>query len=133
MALTQKTIGNASYYTDGLSYYSFHVINSTNDSLWKFAAQDLGINKTSGFTPDESTRINDLAGTGMYQHTKYMLLKDGQAVQIPYNLTVPILHPGDIILRKVPSPSTGLVLCPHCASKVLPGPTCSACGRPLTP
>jgi len=131
MALVQKTISNKAYYTDGLNFYTFHVINSKSDPLWKFATKDLGINKASGFTPDEETRINDLAGTGMYQKTKYLLLKNGQAVPIPYNLTVPDLHPGDIILRKVASPSVGLVKCPHCASSVLPAPTCSACGKPL--
>ncbi len=131
MALVQKTISNKAYYTDGLNFYTFHVINSKSDPLWKFAAKDLGINKASGFTPDEGTRINDLAGTGMYQKTKYLLLKNGQAVPIPYKLTLPDLHPGDIILRKVAPPSVGLVKCPHCATSVLPGPTCAACGKPL--
>ena len=133
MALVQKAIGNTMYYTDGVKYYTSHIVSSKTDPLYIFACRDLGINKTSGFTPDEQARINDLAGTGMYQKTKYLLLKNGQAVQMPYNLTVPDINPGDIILRQVPPPSVGLVKCPHCASSVLPGPVCSACGKQLTP
>ena len=132
MALVQKTIGNTTYYTDGVNYYTSHMVSSKSDPLWKFAAQDLGINKATGFTPDEETRINDLAG-GINQKTKYLLLKNGQAVPMPYNFTVPDINPGDIILRHVAPPSVGLVKCPHCASSVLPGSVCSACGKPLTP
>jgi hypothetical protein len=133
MALAQKTIGNKAYYTDGVNYYTFHVISSKSDPFWKFAAQDLGINKATGFTPDEEKRINDLAGTGMHQKTKYLLLKNGQAVPMPYKISVPDVKPGDVILRQVPAPTIGTVKCPHCASTVLPGPTCSACGKPLKP
>ena len=132
MALAQRTIGNTVYYTDGVNYYTSHIVSSKSDPLYIFACRDLGINKTSGFTPDEQARINDLAGTGMYQKTKYLLLKNGQAVQMPYNLTVPDINPGDIILRQVPPPAMGLVKCPHCASSVPPGPVCSACGKQLT-
>ena len=132
MALAQRTIGNTAYYTDGVNYYTSHIVSSKSDPLYIFACRDLGINKTSGFTPDEQARINDLAGTGMYQKTKYLLLKNGQAVQMPYNLTVPDINPGDVILRQVPPPAVGLVKCPHCASSVPPGPVCSACGKPLT-
>jgi hypothetical protein len=132
MTLAQKIIGNTNYYTDGVNYYTFHVINSKSEPLYIYACMDLGINKRSGFTPDEEKKINDLAGTGMYQKTKYLLLKNGQAVPMPYNLTVPDLNPGDVILRQVSAPAMGTVKCPHCASNVLPGPTCSACGRPLT-
>lgn len=133
MTLVQKTISNTTYYTDGVNYYTFHVINSKSDPLYIFACLDLGITKRDNFTDDEKKRINDLAGTGMYQKTKYLLLKNGQAVQMPYNLTMPDLHPGDVILRQVAAPSVGTVKCRHCASNVLPGPTCSACGQPLTP
>jgi hypothetical protein len=132
MPLAQKTIGNTNYYTDGVNYYTFHVINSKSEPLYIYACMDLGINKRSGFTPEEEKRINDLAGTGMYQKTKYLLLKNGQAVPMPYKLTVPDLKPGDVILRQVPAPAVGTVKCPHCASTVLPGPTCSACGKSLT-
>ena len=94
MTVIRKTIGNATYYTDGANSYTFHIINSKSDRLWVFACMDLGITKRDGFTEDEKTRINDLAGTGMYQKTKYLLLKNGQALQMPYNLTVPAIHPG---------------------------------------
>ena len=133
MALVQKNIGNTTYYTDGVNYYTFHVFNSTSDALWIFACMDLGITKRSGFTTDEEARINDLAGTGTRQKTKYLLLKNGQAAQIPYHITgAADLHPGDVILLQVPAPAVGLVKCPHCASNVLPGPVCSACGKQLT-
>ena len=132
MALVQKTIGNAAYYTDGVSYYTFHTVNSKSDALYIFACIDLGITKRSGFTTEESARINDLAGTGLKQKTKYLLLKNGQPVPVPYLVTgMADLHVGDILLRKVAPPSTGLVKCPHCASSVVSGPTCSACGKPL--
>jgi hypothetical protein len=133
MTLVQKTIGNTAYYTDGVNYYTFHVIGSKVEPLYIFACRDLGITKSSGFTAEESARINDLAGTGKNQKTKYLLLKNGQAVQMPYKLTVPDLRPGDTILRQVTPPSAGLVKCPHCASTVARGQVCSACGKPLSP
>jgi hypothetical protein len=133
MTLIQKNISNVPYYTDGKNYYTFHVVNSKSDALWIFACMDLGITKRSGFTTEESAKINDLAGIGLQQKTKYLLLKNGQAVQMPYNFTVPDIHPGDIILRHVSPPAVGLVKCPHCASSVLPGSVCSACGKPLIP
>lgn len=133
MTLVQKTINNTAYYTDGVNYYTFHIINSKSDPLYIFACMDLGIARRSNFTPEEQAKINDLAGTGMYQKTKYLLLRNGQAIPMPYNLTMPDFHPGDVILRPVSPPSMGTVKCPHCASSVLPGPTCSACGKPLKP
>lgn len=131
MALVQTTIGNTAYYTDGVNYYTFHTIQTKTDPLYIYACMDLGITKRSGFTSDEQARINDLAGTGMHQKTKYLLLENGQAVPMPYNLTLPDINPGDVILRKVPAPAVGMVKCPHCASTVPPGRTCSACGQPL--
>ncbi len=133
MTLVQKNINNTMYYTDGVNYYTFHQVTSTTDALWMFACMDLGITKRSGFTTEETARINDLAGTGLQQKTKYLLLKDGQAVPVPYlNVGLADLHVGDVLLRKV-TPPAGLVRCPHCASLVLPGPVCSACGKQLTP
>ena len=132
MTLVQKNIGNAAYYTDGVNYYTFHVVSPKPEPLYVFACKDLGITKSSGFTTEETARINDLAGTGVQQKTKYLLLKNGQAVPVPYHITgLADLHGGDILLRHV-SPPAGLVKCPHCASLVLPGPTCSACGKQLT-
>jgi hypothetical protein len=132
MALAQKNIGNTAYYTDGITYYTYHVVSSKSDALWIFACKDLGISKRSGFSTEVSTRINDLAGTGIQQKTKYLLLKNGQAAPVPYfNTGLADLHVGDIILRQVPPPA-GLVKCPHCASLVPSGPTCSMCGRQLS-
>jgi hypothetical protein len=131
MTIVQKTIGNTTYYTDGMNFYTFHVVMSKNDELWKFACIDLGI-PGKPFSSEQEKRINDLAGTGMYQKTKYLLLKNGQVGPVPYNLSVPNIHPGDIILRQVPAPTASTVKCPHCATSVLPGPTCSACGKPLS-
>ena len=132
MTLVQKTVGGTTYYADNVNYYTFHIVNSKSDPLWIFACMDLGITKRSGFSSDEQARINDLAGTDLQHKTKYLLLKNGQAVPMPYNFTVPDLHPGDIILRRVAAPSVGMVKCPHCASTVPPGPTCAACGKSLT-
>ena len=131
MTLVQKNIGGIVYYTDGVNYYTFHVVSSSSEALWMFACKDLGITKRSGFTTEESTRINELAGTGIQQKTKYLLLKNGQPAPVPYHNTGKAdLRVGDILLRRV-APPTGLVKCPHCASSVPPGPTCSACGKPL--
>jgi hypothetical protein len=134
MTLVKQTVNNTPYYTDGVTYYTFHEISSSKDPLYIFACRDLGITRTSGWTTEEQARINDLAGMGMYQKTKYLLLKNGQAVQMPYNLTVPDIHPGDIILRQVaPRPAAGLIKCPHCASDTPPGKNCVRCGWQLTP
>lgn len=133
MTLVQKNIGNATYYTDDANYYTFHIVSSKDDALYKFACLDLGISIKPSFTAEESARINDLAGTGLQQKTKYLLLKNGQAVQVPYHNTgLADLHVGDVLLRQVGRPAAGLVKCPHCASLVSPGPVCSACGKQLT-
>jgi len=132
MALVQKTIGNTTYYTDNVSYFTFHIIKSRKDPLYLFASQDLGINKTANFTPDEAARINDLAGTNLPHKTKYLLLKMGEAIEMPYRGSVPDINPGDIILRRVNPPTVGMVKCPHCSSTVPPGPICMVCQKPLT-
>ena len=134
MTLVQKNVGNITYYTDGVNYYTFHVVSSKSDALWTFACIDLGITKRSGFSTEETARINDLAGTGLQQKTRYLLLKGGNTAPVPYlNTGTPDIHPNDILLRHVPAPTgTGMVVCPHCASHVMAGPTCSACGKPLT-
>ena len=132
MTLVQKTTNNTPYYTDGVNYYTFHVVSSKPEALYIFACRDLGIIETKSFTTEESARINDLAGTGIQHKTKYLLLKNGQAVPVPYHMTGSAdLHAGDILLRHA-APPAGLVQCPHCASRVPSGPVCSACGKPLT-
>jgi hypothetical protein len=135
MALVQQTVGNTAYYTDGVNYYTFHVVSSPSDALWIFACMDLGITKRSAFSTDEAARINDLAGTGTQQKTKYLLLKNGNAVPVPYHITgAADLHVNDVILRRVSAPAgADMVVCPHCASRVKRGPVCSACGKPLSP
>ena len=132
MTLVQKTINNTAYYTDNVNYYTFHVVSSKSDALWTFACMDLGITKRSGFTTEESARINDLAGTSTQQRTKYMLLKNGAAEQIPYLVTGnPNIHINDIILRHVPAPTAvAMIVCRHCASKTPPGAQCAVCGKP---
>ena len=133
MPLVQKVIGNTTFYTDGINYYTFHVVASRKDALWIFACMDLGITKRSGFTTEETARINDLAGTGIQQKTKYLLLKNGQAVAVPYHSAgLADLHVSDILLRHVDTPAS-LIRCPHCGSLVAPGPVCSACGKKITP
>jgi hypothetical protein len=54
MTLVQQTVGNTAYYTDGVNYYTFHVVSSPSDALWIFACMDLGITKRSGFSTDET-------------------------------------------------------------------------------
>ena len=136
MTLVQKNINNKQYYTDDVNYYTFHVVGLKPEPLYEFACRDLGITKRSGFTQDEETRINDLAGTGagVQQKTKYLLLKNGQAVTVPYhNIGKADLHAGDILLRKVSHPSAaGLIKCPHCESDTPPGTNCKVCGWQLT-
>lgn len=133
MPLVQKAIGSTTYYTDNVNYYLYHVVNVPKHALTEFACRELGIPMKSEFTLDESAKLAQLAGTGVQNKTKYELLKNGQAVPVPYHLTGhPDIHPGDIILRKVaPPPATGLIKCRHCNSDTPPGPTCKVCGRPL--
>ena len=132
MPLVQKTLGSTAYYTDGMNFYTFHVVRSKDDALWKFACLDLGISGKPT-TTEQQAKVNDLAGTGVNQRTKYLLLKDGQAASISYqNTGNAILNINDVILRKVNAPSIGTVKCPHCATTVLPGPTCPACSKPLS-
>jgi hypothetical protein len=138
MTLVQKNINNTMYYTDGVNYYTFHVVNVPKDALTEFACRELGIPMKPQFTQDESARLAQLAGTGIQNRTKYELLKNGQAVPVPYHLVgAPKLNTGDILLHKVAAPSgssappAGLIKCRHCSSETPPGPTCKWCGKPL--
>ena len=126
MTLVQKPINNTMYYTENNEYYTFHTVKSGKDTLWSFACMELGITKVTGLTQNEINKINDLAGTGPDHPTKFLLLKDGKATKVPYLANKnPDLHLNNIILRLV------TVTCPHCASKVPPGTSCYACGKPL--
>jgi len=138
MTLVQQTINNVQYYTDGANYYLFYVVNVPKSALMEFACRELGIPLKPSFNPDESARINQLAGTGVQQKTVYQLLKNGQAVPVPYHLVgAPKLNTGDILLRKVNPPAgsvtppAGMIKCPHCASNTPPGRNCAVCGKPL--
>ena len=125
MTLSIINLNNVQYYYDSGNYYTFHIVSKPEDGLYLFAARDLGINKTSGFSTEESARIKDL-------QTKYLVLKNGQAVPIRYPIRdLPDIKRDDVILRKVePSSVPGLVR-HSCSSYSLPGPNCSVCGKPF--
>jgi hypothetical protein len=133
MPLAQKIVGSTTYYTDGVNYYLFHPVNAPKDALTEFACRELGIPMKPKFTEEESKRLAQLAGTGVQNKTKYELLKNGQAVPVPYHVTGhPAIQKGDILLRRVAPPAgAGLIKCRHCASDTPPGPTCRVCGKPL--
>jgi hypothetical protein len=112
MALVQKTINGTEYYTDDKAYYTFHQVKLATDTLWDFARLDLGITKKTRFTSQETKDITDLAGIGPRYPTKFLLLKNGNAVPIAYLANgSPHFQPDDIILRSavdpgVPKPAT---------------------------
>jgi hypothetical protein len=100
MALVQKPINGREYYTDDDVYYTFHEVKEAKDTLWSFACMDLGITKKTGFTSQETKNITDLAGIGPLHPTKFLLLRNGNAVPVPYLANGSSnLHPNDIILR----------------------------------
>ena len=106
MALVQKSINGTEYYTDDKVYYTFHQINAATDTLWSFACMDLGITKKTGFTSQETKNITDLAGISPLHPTKFLLLKDGNAVPVPYLANGSSnLQPDDIILRSAADPA----------------------------
>ena len=105
MALVQKTINGTEYYTDNKVYYTFHQIKVATDTLWSFACMDLGITKKTGFTSEETKKITDLAGIGPLHPTKFLLLKNGDAIPVPYlSNGSSNLHPSDIILLSAVDP-----------------------------
>jgi hypothetical protein len=77
----------------------------------------LGITKKTGFNSQETKNITDLAGIGPRRPTRFLLLKNGNAVPVPYLANgSPTFRPNDIILRSavspvaaVPKPVTGAV------------------------
>ena len=105
MTLALKPINGTEYYTDGEVYYTFHQVKVATDTLWSFACMDLGITKKMGFTSQELKNITDLAGIGSLHPTKFLLLKNGNAIPVPYLEGSSDLHPNDIILRSAVDPA----------------------------
>ena len=99
MTLVQKPINGTAYYTDDNVYYTFHQVKVAQDTLWSFACLDLGITKKTGFNSQETKNITDLAGIGPLHPTKFLLLRNGNAIPVPYRNGSSDLHPNDIILR----------------------------------
>lgn len=105
MSLVQKSINDHEYYTDDKVYYTFHQVKAVTDTLWTFACMDLGIIKKTYLTSPETKNITDLAGIGPQRPTRFLLLKNGDAIPVPYLPNgSPDLHPNDIILRSVVAP-----------------------------
>ena len=131
MALGQITINGTQYYYENGTYYRFHIVSNPQDGLFLFAAQDLGINKTSGFSAEEAARINDLTG-GLTQQTKYRVLKNGAAVPIQSSIPGrPDIKRDDVILRRVEPVNVPGLVRHSCSSYSLPGPVCSVCQKPF--
>lgn len=105
MTLVQKSINGTEYYTDDEAYYTFHQVTAATDTLWSFACMDLGITKKIGFTSQELKNITDLAGIGQLHQTKFLLLKNGNAIPVPYLNGSSDLHPNDIILLSAVDPA----------------------------
>ena len=105
MTLVQKPVNGTEYYTDDNVYYTFHQVKGAQDTLWSFACMDLGITKKNGFTSEETKNITDLAGIGPLHPTKFLLLKNGNAIPVPYLANGSSnLQPDDIILRSAVAP-----------------------------
>jgi hypothetical protein len=106
MTLVQKSINGTEYYTDNKVYYTFHQVKLPTDTLWSFACIDLGITKKTGFNSDETKKITDLAGISPLHPTKFLLLKNGNAIPVPYcSNGSSNLQPNDVILRSVVDPA----------------------------
>jgi hypothetical protein len=121
MTLAQKTINDTEYYTDDKVYYTFHQVKAAKDTLWSFACMDLGITKETGFTSQETKNITDLAGIGPRHPTKFLLLKNGKAIPVPYLANGSSnLHPNDIILRSAVAPTDDKPMIPPVDTVVSP-------------
>ena len=113
MTLVQKSINGTEYYTDDHIYYTFHQVKDDKDTLWSFACMDLGITKKTGFTSQETKNITDLAGIGPLHPTKFLLLRNGNAIPVPYLANSGSdLHPNDIILRSAVAPTVSMPIIP---------------------
>ncbi len=120
MTLVQKSIHETEYYTDDTVYYTFHQVKDAADTLWGFACIDLGITKKTGFTSQELKNITDLAGIGPLHPTRFLLLKNGNAVPVPYLNGGSHLQPNDIILRAVVDPAVPAPINPSGSAAVSP-------------
>ena len=131
MTLVQKSVNGTEYYTDDNVYYTFHKVKDATDTLWNFACMDLGITKKTGFTSQETKNITDLAGIGPRHPTQFLLLKNGDAVPVPYLANGDSnLHPDDIILRSALDPAIPKPVPPSVTSAVsLPVPPKSVAVR----
>src|SRR5512146_3060884 len=105
MTLVQKTVNGTEYYTDDKVYYTFHQVKLATDTLWDFACMDLGITDRTRFTSKETKEITDLAGIGPRYPSKFLLLKNGDPIPVPYLTNGSAnLHPNDILLRSTVDP-----------------------------
>jgi hypothetical protein len=121
MTLIQKSINGTEYYTDDKVYYTFHQVKVATDTLWGFACIDLGITQKTGFTSQETKNITDLAGIGPLHPTKFLLLRNGNAIPVPYLANGSSnLHPNDIILRSAVDPTVSKPIFPPAATAVPP-------------
>ena len=119
MTLVQKPINGTEYFTDDKVYYTFHQIKGAKDTLWSFACMDLGITKKTGFTSQETKNITDLAGIGPLHPTKFLLLRNGNAIPVPYLANGSSdLHPDDIILRSAGAPAAAEPIIPPVTTAV---------------
>jgi hypothetical protein len=121
MTLVQKPINGTEYYTDDNIYYTFHRVKDATDTLWSFACLDLGITKKTGFTSQETKNITDLAGIGPRHPTKFLLLRNGNAIPVPYLANGSSnLHLDDIILRSAVAPADSKPIFPPVTRLVPP-------------
>ena len=121
MTLVQKPINGTEYYTDDHVYYTFHEVKVATDTLWSFACMDLGITKKTGFTSQETKNITDLAGIGPLHPTRFLLLRNGNAIRVPYLANGSSdLHPDDIILRPAVAPADSKPIFPPVTTLVPP-------------
>ena len=113
MTLIQKSINGTEYYTDDTVYYTFHEVKAAQDTLWSFACTELGITRETGFfTSQETKNITDLAGIGSLHPTQFLLLRNGDAIPVPYLNGSSDLHLNDIILRSAVAPAVGEPIIP---------------------
>ena len=120
MTLALKPINGTEYYTDDEVYYTFHQVKDARDTLWSFACMDLGITRKTGFTSQELKNITDLAGISSLHPTRFLLLRNGNAIPVPYLNGSSDLHPNDIILRSAVDPAVSKHIIPPVTTIVPP-------------